>query len=152
MDTSYPPKKYLSLSAIQTKNLGEILASEIIRDYKNAPKVFALKGDLGAGKTTFMQGIAKGFKIKEKVLSPTFVVMKKFKLSAPFKNLYHLDCYRLEGKKDLEALNFSEIISDPQNLVFLEWPEKIKSALPKNTLWIEFGHKNLDKREICVKL
>lgn len=148
---SYPQKKHISKSPSETKNLGEILAKIILDQKKNDPRVFALQGDLGSGKTTFIQGLAKGLGIKEKILSPTFVIMKKIKIPKTKKNLYHLDCYRLEGIKDLKALNFEEILSSPNNLVFLEWPEKIKKALPSNTFWIKFKNIEENTREISFK-
>ncbi len=86
--------------------------------------VISLKGDLGAGKTVFSKGFLSAFGIK-KVLSPTFVVMKRYNLKgSEFKHLYHFDCYRLGSPEELEVLKIKDILSDPENIVLMEWPEK----------------------------
>ena len=102
-------------------------------------QVVALKGELGAGKTTFVQGVAKGLGIKEKILSPTFVIIKFYKLKTiNYKLLYHIDCYRIKDEQDLLALGWDKIVSDPQNLVLIEWPERVRKILPKDTISISF--------------
>jgi tRNA threonylcarbamoyladenosine biosynthesis protein TsaE len=114
--------------------------------------VLGLKGDLGAGKTTFIQGLAEGLKIKEPILSPTFVILKRFDLSGRsagrLKNLYHMDCYRIDGAEDLVGINFEEIIKDKGNLIVIEWAEKIKEILPEDSVWLKFDHLGGDRRKI----
>lgn len=114
----------------------------------------ALQGDLGGGKTTFLQGFAKGLGIKERILSPTFVLMKRFSIKnkkTEFKNFYHLDCYRIKSQKDLSVLDFKKIISDPFNIVAIEWAERVKKALPSNTLVLKFEFINKTTRKIILK-
>jgi tRNA threonylcarbamoyladenosine biosynthesis protein TsaE len=91
-----------------------------------------LSGELGAGKTTFTQAVARALGVTEHVTSPTFVLMKIYSLpaSVAFRQLVHIDAYRLEGGKDLAALGFDEIMQDAGNLVLLEWPEKVQDKLP----------------------
>ncbi len=111
----------------------------------------ALSGDLGAGKTTFLQRFAKALGVEEVVNSPTFVIMKSFKLQdSPFKFFYHFDCYRLENPEDVLHLGFAEIIADPQNIVAVEWSEKISNVLPKNITKIAFVHLEGNRREITL--
>ena len=136
-------KKFTTTSYKQTQKLGEKLAKEIL----NMPKqkmavVLGLSGNLGGGKTTFLQGFAKGLGVKEKILSPTFVIMKKFK------NFYHFDCYRFNKPEEILELGFKDIISNPENIVAIEWPEKVKKVLPKNTIKINFKFIDKNKREI----
>ena len=140
-------KKYSTKSYKQTQKLGEVFAKEILlsQTSQKTAIVIGLSGNLGGGKTTFLQGFAKGLGIKEKVLSPTFVVMKRFG------NFYHLDCYRLKNHKDTVELGLKEIIKNPFNIVAIEWPEKIKKVLPKNTIYIEFKFIDKTKREINFK-
>ncbi|MCX6718202.1 MAG: tRNA (adenosine(37)-N6)-threonylcarbamoyltransferase complex ATPase subunit type 1 TsaE [Candidatus Staskawiczbacteria bacterium] len=143
-------KKYITKNYKQTQKLGEKLAREVLalrqtQGKNNSSVVFGLQGNLGGGKTTFLQGFAKGLGIKEKILSPTFVVMKHFK------NFYHIDCYRLKNEKDILELDFKEIISNPKNIVAIEWPERIKKVLPKNTILINFRFIDKNKREIIFK-
>jgi tRNA threonylcarbamoyladenosine biosynthesis protein TsaE len=155
-------EKVITTSPAQTKKLGQNLAKEIFLSKKKRKKaiIIALKGELGGGKTTFLQGFAKGLGIREKILSPTFVILKRFKIpksipnSKPqtfsFKNFYHLDCYRINKPKEIFALGYKEIEADPRNIIAIEWPEKLKDTLPKNTIWVRFKFLGKNKREIRV--
>ena len=102
--------------------------------------VLALRGDLGAGKTTFTRELAKHLGVEEKVTSPTFVIMKVYQLLAEqkFRHLVHIDCYRLESSSELDHLGFEELVTDPENLVVIEWPERVQDILPSNTKFIDF--------------
>lgn len=128
-------------------------------------EVLALKGDLGCGKTTFVQGLAKGLGIKEKITSPTFVLLKEYRFipkklqatSASLREagrssyrLAHLDCYRLGSSQDAQALGLAEYLSKPDIVTVIEWPERIKDLLPKETIWIKFHHKLPEVREIRI--
>jgi len=138
----------------ETQKLGKELAEKILKaGLQNKAVVLGLYGNLGGGKTTFLQGFAKGLGIKEKILSPTFVVMKKFKLNPSAQRLthdtyYHIDCYRLEGNEAILSPDFKNIIKDPKNIVAIEWPEKIKKALPKGIIKISFNFIDKNKREV----
>lgn len=138
----------------QTKELGKSLAKKILKDgSKKGAIIFGLKGELGGGKTTFAQGFARGLGIKEKILSPTFVIMKRFKLKDPnFLNFYHIDAYRLKEPEELFSIDFQNIINDPRNIVVIEWADKIKKILPKTTRWIHFKFVNEEKRMIVIKV
>lgn len=138
-----------TFSAKQTRDLGEKIAMEVLKKKQSAAFVLALKGDLGGGKTTFLQGFARGLGIKEKILSPTFVIMKNYKLSTTnYKLFYHVDCYRIKSPKDISELGLKEIFSNPKNIVAIEWAEKIKAILPKNAFWLKFEFVNKNKRNI----
>jgi tRNA threonylcarbamoyladenosine biosynthesis protein TsaE len=140
-------KKYITKSDKETKKIGEVLAKGILKTGpQKMAKVLCLYGDLGAGKTTFTQGFAKGLGIKEKILSPTFVIMKRFG------NFYHIDCYRLKDHKDILELEFKKIISDPANIVLVEWPEIIKKVLPKKYIKVNFKFIDQTHREISYKI
>ena len=158
-------KEVITQTPGQTKELGEKLAKEILK--KKPPKdiasVIGLTGELGGGKTTFLQGFAKGLGIKEKILSPTFVLMKKFPIKSlkqkpdegsVFEFFYHIDCYRIKTTEEILGLGLKEIISCPKNIVAIEWAEKVKGILPKNTVIIKFdflSEKNLkNKRELTI--
>lgn len=149
--------KLLTIKPVQTKKAGQNLAKQILKKTlsKNA-FIIGLKGDLGAGKTTFLQGFAKGLKIKENVLSPTFILMRKFQISknihnSKFKNFYHIDCYRFNSSKEVLTIGFKKIISQPENIIAIEWADKIKNLLPENIVWLEFKIKSKDRREIIIK-
>jgi tRNA threonylcarbamoyladenosine biosynthesis protein TsaE len=142
--------KYITTSFKQTQKLGEKIAEEFSDTVTGKTAVvLGLEGNLGGGKTTFLQGFAKGLGIKEKILSPTFVVLKRFEVPGfRFKDFYHIDCYRLKDEKDILELGFDDIIKDARNIVAIEWPEKIKKALPKDYIKIKFEFVDKNKREI----
>jgi len=141
---------FLTRDASQTKTAAKILAKEVLKTgLGNTAMVIGLVGDLGGGKTTFVQGFAEGLGIKEKVLSPTFIIMRKSQIPrSRFKNFYHIDCYRLYKAKEISELGFKKIIADPRNIVAVEWADKIKSLLPKNHLSIRFDFIDKNIRRI----
>src|SRR3989344_8146890 len=112
-------QKFITNNNTETQNTGQYFASEILTKKPGKQAVIlALKGDLGAGKTTFLQGFAKGLGITEVVNSPTFVILKKFKITRNkkqetitkrFENFYHIDCYRLDSPEEILQLDFKEI-------------------------------------------
>ena len=111
--------------------------------------IVALSGDLGAGKTTLTQSISRELGIHENVISPTFVIMKSYKINTgKHEQLIHIDAYRLNSAKELITLGWQEIISDPKNLVLIEWPERVEEIIPKNAQRILLSHKSEDEREI----
>lgn len=141
----------LTKSAQETQALGEKIANQLI--IKHQPSIIALTGELGSGKTTFLQGLAKGLGIKERILSPTFVMIREYQVQSAkckVQKFYHLDLYRVEDEKGIEGLGLEEIWSDPQNIVAIEWAEKIKNILPKKRIDIYFEYLKNDKREIKV--
>ncbi|MDD5568969.1 MAG: tRNA (adenosine(37)-N6)-threonylcarbamoyltransferase complex ATPase subunit type 1 TsaE [Candidatus Pacebacteria bacterium] len=142
--------EYLTNSPEETKELGEKLAKKIKPGAKAA--VICLAGELGAGKTVFVQGFAKGLGVKEKILSPTFVIMNRFSVKkGEFKNFYHFDCYRLESEKDLSVLEFENILAGKQNIICLEWPEKISKSFLECGTQIKFESVNEKQRKITIK-
>lgn len=101
--------------------------------------LITLSGDLGAGKTTFVQALARGLGITETLQSPTYVLMKKYALKDQvFDTLVHIDAYRLDHKNEFETLDPSSFISSPRTLVALEWPERVEGALPEADLELKF--------------
>jgi len=136
----------LTKSGGETKKIAVTLAREILkRPLGGKAVVLALKGNLGSGKTNFLQGFARGLGIKEKINSPTFVIIKRFG------NFYHFDCYRIQKQKDILNLGFKKIINNPKNIVAIEWADKIKKIIPKGALWIKFEHLGGNKRKIVVE-
>lgn len=108
-----------------------------IADNAQLGDVFALTGELGSGKTTIVQTALAELGVKDRVLSPTFVLMREY-LSPRFqKQVFHLDLYRLESAEEVLDLGLMEIIDSGQAIVFIEWPELIKDYLPPQTHWID---------------
>jgi len=146
----------ITQSAKETQKLAADLIKKITEKRVKRPLVLGLQGELGSGKTTFIQGLAEELKIKERVLSPTFIILKKFTIydlrftKKKFKSFYHVDCYRIERSDELEELGFKEILKKPENIIVIEWAEKIKEILPKATLWLEFEHLGEDTRRFMI--
>jgi len=143
----------ITKNPFETALLGEETAKRILKNRQNKKaQILALQGELGAGKTTFLQGFARGLRIKEHILSPTFVIFKKFKIQDPFFNLfYHIDCYRLKNSKDLLSLGFEKFSSNPKNIIAIEWAEIVEDALPKNKISIHFKLEDEKRRAIIIK-
>lgn len=141
-----------SYSSRETKEFGGALAKKLATPRRKRALVIALQGDLGAGKTTFTQGFARGLGIKRRMASPTFIIMRRFALPRSSGNIYHIDAYRLKKLDSLEVLGFKEILADPKNVILIEWPEKIKKILPRQTIWLKFQYgKKENERKITIK-
>ena len=118
-------------------NIGQT-AKEIIKKASkkanNKATVFAFYGDLGAGKTTLTKEVAKQLGVKERVISPNFVIMKIYKTKdAVFKNLIHIDAYRLKNSEELLKLGWEEMVNDKNNFIIVEWPENVPECLPQDS-------------------
>ncbi len=134
----------ITKSAKETKALGKKLAADLKKKQQGA--VVALIGELGAGKTTFTQGFAKGLGIKDRIVSPTFILMRKYE------NFYHVDLYRLEENVENEVVNLglTDIWGKPGNIVIIEWAEKIRKILPKSAIRIKFEQLGQNKRKVTI--
>ena len=130
-------------SAKETQSIGKDLAQsavdQINRGLGSLPLIYCLSGDLGSGKTTFVQGFARGLGINTRLLSPTFIIVRRYEIPEIAYWLYHLDLYRIEHEKELETLGIREILQNPHNIVAIEWAEKLVSLLPKHRMDIEFS-------------
>lgn len=136
--------KVLSKNKEQTEKIAINLAKSI-----KDKRIIAFEGDLGAGKTTFIQALAQGLNIKEKITSPTFVIFKKYKVTR-HKNIkwfYHFDLYRIQDPEEIIDLGFEEIITDKNSIIAIEWAEKIKKLLPKDILHIKIKYINKNTRQ-----
>lgn len=119
--------EWISTSVKETQQMAERLAR-----YLKPGDVLALDGDLGAGKTNFTQGLARGLGVTAVVNSPTFTIIKEYSGRYP---LYHMDVYRLED--EWEDLGFDEYFYG-DGITVVEWPSRIAGSLPDERLWIEF--------------
>ena len=166
---------------VLSKNLEE--TNKAAKDFLNklSPKadsatIVGLFGDLGSGKTTFTQALARHLNVLEVVTSPTFVIEKIYLLNndqklsenplrltqtclrrqanlyeeipKAFKKLIHIDAYRLDSGKELLSLQFAEIQKDPKNLILIEWPERVADILPVDLVKINFKFISENEREI----
>ncbi len=127
--------------------------------------VVGLYGDLGSGKTSFTQGVSKALGVSDTVASPTFVIMKVYELDSriqrsdlknsqgqtlgKFTHLIHIDAYRIEKSSELLHLGWQDIISDPKNLVLIEWPERVADIMLEHTK-VHFTHVSENVRGIEI--
>lgn len=143
------PNEYTTACAKETQKIAEDLAGSL-----SGGTVLALHGDLGSGKTTFVQGLAKGLGIKGQIISPTFIIVRTYKLDKARLNdlnhFYHIDLYRIEHENGLVGLGIEEIIHDPKNIVAIEWAERMGSLLPEKRIDIRFEYVDEGKRRIII--
>lgn len=139
--------KIITNSFEETQKVAEGLAL----DFKESGGVVALTGDLGAGKTTFTQGFAKGLGIKDKIISPTFVLIRQHQVPNTKQILYHLDLYRLEAEDDFKQLGIEDMLQG-NNIILIEWAEKALHLLKKPYTQITFKKINDNSREISISV
>lgn len=141
-------------SVAGTQKIARDIAKSIAKISAPRARIIALTGDLGAGKTTFVQGFAEALGVKESVTSPTFVLMKIYALKRQkhITHLVHIDAYRIETPAELLHLGFHELLRDSDAVIVIEWAERIKKILPKDTIWVTFEHgRKINKRMIIIQ-
>jgi tRNA threonylcarbamoyladenosine biosynthesis protein TsaE len=132
-----------SHSPEQTRRIGARLGGVL-----QAGDVICLQGDLGAGKTTFVQGVAQGWGSLDSVSSPTFIIVNEYG-RADSSRLFHMDAYRLESALEAEQLDLDSMLAD--GALLIEWPERINGLVPAEHLWIDLGHRGEEEREMKFK-
>ena len=151
---------------MEVKNLGELRATaeEFLRAFLRGrtpeemhATVIGLSGDLGAGKTAFVKCVADILGIRETITSPTFILEKIYAIprgslvEGYFTKLIHIDAYRLHDGSEMHALEWKALLANPANIIFLEWPEHVASAMPKNFTKISFEYVDEKTRKIQFK-
>ncbi|OGG86694.1 tRNA (adenosine(37)-N6)-threonylcarbamoyltransferase complex ATPase subunit type 1 TsaE [Candidatus Kuenenbacteria bacterium RIFCSPHIGHO2_02_FULL_39_13] len=154
-------KIIITNSEKETINFGKKFVAQL-----KAGTIIGLVGKLGAGKTQFVKGLAQGLGIKNNITSPTFVLLKTYNLPARHRcaqalaggqlttndlQLIHVDCYRLSSPEELADIGWRELVSDKNNIIVVEWADKIRKIMPKNTIWIKFSiGKKDNQRKISI--
>jgi tRNA threonylcarbamoyladenosine biosynthesis protein TsaE len=132
--------EFISRSAEQTRRVGMRLGAMV-----GAGDVICLVGDLGSGKTTFVQGFAAGWGSLDPVTSPTFVLVNLYRRPEGAR-LYHLDAYRLSGASEAADLDLVPMLES--GALIIEWAERIQGALPREHLWISLRWINSQQRDL----
>jgi len=156
---------------VQSEGETKILAESFIEYVQNGA-IILLYGDLGSGKTTFVQHIAKALGIEKPVLSPTFPIIKQYVILSRFDKLtvnsakeldssakpqndirifYHIDLYRMETEQDVQNIGIQDILTEPNAIIAIEWAEKLGSLLPKKRWDIHFEYVDEFKRKITIE-
>lgn len=138
--------KIISKSSEETKKIGKELAEKI-----KGGETILLFGNLGAGKTTFVQGFAEGLGIKDRILSPTFVLQRIHDVpKSEIKTLNHIDLYRIENPTEVENLGLIELFEDSHAVTLIEWAERLKDFKPKKGWGVKFHHISENTRELVL--
>lgn len=139
----------ITTSKEETVRLGRDFVSRV-----HGGTIIALSGDLGAGKTTFVQGLLEGFGIEGPYTSPTFVIMKHYDVMSDkhpsVKRIYHVDAYRV-GVQEMLSLGWEEWIEDPEGVVIVEWPERVADIIPDTADTISFEWLDESHRKISIR-
>lgn len=135
--------EFFSRSPEQTRRIGMRLGGEL-----KTGDVICLQGNLGAGKTTFVQGLAQGWGSIDAVSSPTFIIVNEYR-RATGGQIFHLDAYRLESTPEAEELDLDAMLSD--GVLVIEWPEKLNGLIPNDRLWINLEHIGEEQRQMSFK-
>ena len=134
---------FFSLSPEQTRLIGARLGAML-----RPGDVICLQGDLGAGKTTFVQGVALGWGSKDSVSSPTFIIVNEYRHPKEG-SLFHMDAYRIDFAPEAEELDLDSMLAE--GALLIEWPERLEGIIPKEHLWIALDHVNDEEREMKFK-
>jgi tRNA threonylcarbamoyladenosine biosynthesis protein TsaE len=134
---------FFSRSPEQTRSIGMRLGGAL-----QAGDVICLQGDLGAGKTTFVQGIARGWGSSDPVSSPTFIIVNVYR-RADQGRLFHMDAYRLDSTPEAEELDLDSMLA--QGTLLIEWPERIDGLVPRERLWVQLEHIDEEERQMKFK-
>lgn len=138
-----------SSSPRETRRIGALLAKTIPKRLGAKPFVIALHGELGSGKTTFVQGFARGLGVQHPVTSPTFLIVRHHTAHRGHINhFFHIDAYRIKNRKEVATIGIREIFSTPRSVVVIEWPEHLHIKLPRGTIRAEFHHGSHERERI----
>ncbi len=121
-------REYQSHSVAQTEAVGKALAKEL-----QPGDLLAFTGGMGAGKTAFVRGLAKGLGVRGEVSSPTYAIVNEYRGNP---TLYHFDMYRIGSEEDLYTTGFYDYLDSGKNILAVEWSENITDYLPENTIWV----------------
>ena len=134
------------IGAITTDVEETIKLGEQFADFIEKGDVFGFEGELASGKTTFIKGILKGLNFNKSVTSPTFTLVNEYDAKFP---VIHIDCYREYEMDRWIKLGLNDYFSD-ENIVIIEWADKMQSLMPDNTFHVHFSHKSVNSREIIL--
>lgn len=124
-----------------------IVAGERLALHLHQGSVVALRGGLGAGKTYFAKGIARGLGVQEEVTSPTYTMIAEYQGTLPF---YHIDAYRLKGDADFSSLGAEELLYGP-GVTVIEWSERIPQSIPQEAIIVEIAIGAQNQRLITIR-
>ena len=143
---------FQTASAAETKRVAKWLAKDLAGIlFHDHALVLALSGDLGGGKTTFIQGFAKGLGIRDTIQSPTFLISRIYAIpKSAYRTLIHIDAYRLENPEEIKTLGWNDWLKDRRTIILVEWAKNIEKLLPKIHFDIHFEFVSVLERKITI--
>lgn len=145
------------METFQIETLGELEAAaravlSSLRARGEDRAIVGLTGDLGAGKTTFVQALARLLGVREQVTSPTFTIMKRYETNdGTFAYLVHIDAYRIESVDEMEILGFADLLNEKSTIICIEWPERIGSLIPDEAWTLTFSVDEHGRRTLACR-
>ncbi len=127
----------------ETEEVGFGLASRLADG-----DVVALVGELGAGKTTFVRGLARGLFVRDPILSPSFLLARSYEGRLPF---HHLDAYRITTPDELSEVGLRELLPPGEGVTAVEWADRIVDLIPPGAIWVTLEHAGEDRRRITLR-
>jgi tRNA threonylcarbamoyladenosine biosynthesis protein TsaE len=143
---------FISHSLAETENFARDFVKKLTGGGRiKVAAVVGLYGDLGSGKTTLAQAVGRALGVTDSIQSPTFVIEKKYKTSNPiYGYLVHVDAYRLSGGEELRKLGFEELLADSNNLILVEWADRVADVLPPDHIKLHFKFVDENTREFSI--
>ena len=144
---------YKSYSSEETKCIAAQFALRLTRPKRERKRalVVALNGELGSGKTTFVQGFLAGLGLKKRALSPTFILVRKTIIThGNFKSFFHIDAYRIRHIRELVAMDIEKIFENPKHIVLIEWANNIREAIPRGTEQVNLSYGSKENERIIA--
>lgn len=138
--------EFISRSPEQTTRLGARLGR-----YLDGGEIIALEGDLGSGKTVFAQGVGMGWGATSRLLSPSYVLVRRHQRHQDNLELYHIDLYRLNSVVEIEMLGLEELLDDPRSICLVEWPDRHPGLFTEEYLWIQLQRLDAYRRSLMFR-
>ncbi len=149
------PIHSITKSAEETERIGEIFGASYLKEKENVtlPHLILCIGELGSGKTTFVRAVAKGLGITTRLLSPTYIIVRRYIISKLSKEsfLYHLDLYRVQKDQDAESIGIHEMLNDSRSITVIEWPERTSRLLLLPRIECRFSTLEDNKHEVTIQ-
>ena len=146
-------RRITSKTAVETKTIAGEFSKKILKEKNDndGAIIIGLIGELGSGKTTFAKGFAKGLGIRQIIQSPTFIIARRHDIKYKnYRNFYHIDAYRVSAK-DFKTIGWKNWIKNPQNIILVEWADRISKIMPKESTKIRFEVLKNGQRKITIR-
>jgi tRNA threonylcarbamoyladenosine biosynthesis protein TsaE len=138
-------------TVVRPEDYGEVIKEMLSLTSADNSVVITLTGDLGAGKTTFVQQVGEQLGVSETIVSPTFTIMKRYQVeNNRFEQLIHIDAYRIEQEDEVLPLGLPALIKEQASIVCIEWPEKIPSAIPDQAVAVSIEINQDESRTVTI--